>query len=100
MNVCENNDFLRYPMLHCRSHNSAKDVLMLRVPKLLLALILLFASALVSAQKLFDQEVEQPVNSVIQKMRIEEKAGQLTQFSGNSPQTIVMINQVKVGLLI
>src|SRR5437764_450216 len=87
-------------MLHCRSHNSAKDVVMLRSPKLFLALILLFASALVSAQKLSDQEIEQRVNSLLQQMTSEEKAGQLTQFSGNSPQTIEMIKQGKVGSLL
>ena len=73
---------------------------MLRSPKLLLALILLFASALVSAQKLSDQKIEQRVNSLLQQMTSEEKAGQLTQFSGNSPQTIEMIKQGKVGSLL
>src|SRR5437763_2123978 len=87
-------------MLHCRSHNSAKDDLMLRSPKLLLALILLFASPLVPAQKLSDQEIEQRVNSLLQQMTIEEKAGQLAQFAGNSPQTIEMIKQGKVGSLL
>ncbi|PYV62191.1 MAG: hypothetical protein DMG95_10330, partial [Acidobacteria bacterium] len=75
------------------SQFSAKDDLMLRSPKLLLALILLFASPLVSAQKLSDQEIEQRVNSLLQQMTIEEKAGQLAQFAGNSPQTIEMIKQ-------
>jgi len=73
---------------------------MLRFPKLLLALILLFASPLVSAQKLSDQEIEQRVNSLLQQMTVEEKAGQLTQFAGNSPQTIEMIKQGKVGSLL
>src|SRR5438552_7256017 len=87
-------------MLHCRFHNSAKDVVMLRSPKLFLALILLFASAHVSAQKLSDQEIEQRVNSLLQQMTSEEKAGQLTQFAGNSPQNIKMIKQGKVGSLL
>src|SRR5438874_3974143 len=87
-------------MLHCRFHNSAKDDLMLRSPKLFFTLILLFASAHVSAQKLSDQEIEQRVNSLLQQMTSEEKAGQLTQFAGNSPQTIEMIKQGKVGSLL
>ena len=73
---------------------------MLRSPKLFFTLILLFASAHVSAQKLSDQEIEQRVNSLLQQMTSEEKAGQLTQFAGNSPQTIEMIKQGKVGSLL
>src|SRR5947209_18101700 len=73
---------------------------MFRSRKLCLALVLLFASALASAQKLSDQEIEQRVNSLLQQMTLEEKAGQLTQFAGNSPQTIEMIKQGKVGSLL
>src|SRR5438045_1281959 len=73
---------------------------MLRSPKLFFTLILLFASAHVSSQKLSDQEIEQRVNSLLQQMTSEEKAGQLTQFAGNSPQTIEMIKQGKVGSLL
>src|SRR6266704_3017990 len=73
---------------------------MFRSPKLCLALVLLFASALASAQKLSDQEIEQRVNSLLQQMTLEEKAGQLTQFAGNNPQTLDMIKQGKVGSLL
>src|SRR5438552_11964662 len=73
---------------------------MFHSPKLCLALVLLFASALVSAQKLSDQEIEQRVNSLLQQMTLEEKAGQLTQFAGNNPQNIKMIKQGKVGSLL
>src|SRR5437764_2005755 len=87
-------------MLHCRSHNSAKDVVMLRSPKLFLALVVLLVAILAAAQKLSDQEIERRVNFILQQMTIEEKAGQLTQFAGNSPQTIEMIKQGKVGSLL
>src|SRR5437667_11503509 len=73
---------------------------MFHSPKLCLALVLLFASALVSAQKLSDQEIEQRVNSLLQQMTLEEKAGQLTQFAGNNPQTMEMIKQGRVGSLL
>src|SRR5438874_10943383 len=73
---------------------------MFHSPKLCLALVLLFASALVSAQKLSDQQIEQRVNSLVQQMTLEEKAGQLTQFAGNNPQTMEMIKQGKVGSLL
>ena len=73
---------------------------MFRSRKLCLALVLLFASALASAQKLSDQEIEQRVNSLLQQMTLEEKAGQLTQFAGNSPQPLEMIKQGKVGSLL
>src|SRR5438874_7619609 len=73
---------------------------MFHSPKLCLALVLLFASALVSAQKLSDQQIEQRVNSLVQQMTLEEKAGQLTQFTGNTPQTLEMIKQGKVGSLL
>ena len=73
---------------------------MFRSRKLCLALVLLFASALASAQKLSDQEIEQRVNSLLQQMTLEEKAGQLTQFAGNNPQTMEMIKQGRVGSLL
>src|SRR6266699_2504935 len=73
---------------------------MFRSPKLCLTLVLLFASALASAQKLSDQQIESRVNSLLQQMTLEEKAGQLTQFAGNNPQTMEMIKQGKVGSLL
>src|SRR6266699_3548822 len=73
---------------------------MFRSPKLCLALVLLFASALASAQKLSDQQIESRVNSLLQQMTLEEKAGQLTQFAGNNSQTMEMIKQGKVGSLL
>src|SRR5437762_5327828 len=73
---------------------------MLRSLELRLAVILLLASSFAAAQKLSDQEIDRRVDSLLQQMTLEEKAGQLTQFSGNSPQTIEMIKQGKVGSLL
>jgi beta-glucosidase len=73
---------------------------MLQSHRLRLALVLLLASGVAAAQKLSDQEIESRVNSLLQQMTTEEKAGQLTQFAGNSPQTMEMIKQGKVGSLL
>jgi beta-glucosidase len=69
--------------------------------RLLLVFILLFASSIVAqSQQLSDQEIETRVDALLQKMTLEEKAGQLTQFSGNSPETTDLIKQGKVGSLL
>src|SRR6266496_6330297 len=73
---------------------------MLRSLELRLALVLQLASSFAAAQKLSDQEVDRRVDSLLQQMTLEEKAGQLTQFAGNNPQTLDMIKQGKVGSLL
>ena len=74
---------------------------MLRSRRLSLALILVFACPLiVSPQQLSDSEIERRVDALLQQMTMEEKAGQLTQMSGNSPQTLDMVRQGKVGSLL
>ena len=73
---------------------------MLRSLELRLAVILLLASSFAAAQKLSDQEIDRRVDSLLQQMTLEEKAGQLTQFAGNNPQTMEMIKQGKVGSLL
>jgi beta-glucosidase len=73
---------------------------MLRSLELRFALVVLLVSSLAAAQKLSDQEIESRVNSLLQQMTLEEKAGQLTQLAGNTPQTLDMIKQGKVGSLL
>jgi beta-glucosidase len=69
--------------------------------RLILIFILLFTSSIAArSQQLSDQEIESRVNALLQKMTLEEKAGQLTQFSGNSPETIDLVKQGKVGSLL
>src|SRR5450432_963060 len=69
--------------------------------RLILVPVLLFASSVVAqAQQLSDQEIESRANALLQKMTLEEKAGQLTQFSGNSPENLDLIKQGKVGSLL
>src|SRR5215467_2243614 len=65
-----------------------------------IATALLFASCMCAAQKLSDSEVEQRVDDLLQKMTLDEKAGQLNQSAGNNPQTMEMIKQGKVGSLL
>jgi beta-glucosidase len=64
------------------------------------ALFLLLACSLAVAQQLSDQEIETKVEAILQQMTIEEKVGQLTQFPDNSPHTMEMIRQGKVGSLL
>src|SRR6266496_4154057 len=73
---------------------------MLRSLELRLALVLQLASSFAAAQKLSDQEVDRRVDSLLQQMTLEEKAGQLTQFAGASSHTMEMIKQGKVGSLL
>jgi beta-glucosidase len=73
---------------------------MLRCLQLRLVIIVLLVSSFANAQKLSDQEIESRVNALLQQMTPEEKAGQLTQLAGNSPQTLEMIKQGKVGSLL
>jgi len=66
-----------------------------------IVLVLLFACSVVApAQRFSDQEIEKGVNALVQQMTLEEKAGQLTQFAGTSPQTMDLIKQGKVGSLL
>jgi beta-glucosidase len=74
--------------------------MMFAFPRLRLAAVVLLACGFAAAQKLSDQEIEQRVNDLLQKMTIEEKTGQLTQYAGNNPQTMEKIKQGQVGSLL
>ena len=74
---------------------------MFRRHRLCLALVLAIACPLIAAaQQLSDSGIEQRVNTLLQKMTLEEKAGQLTQMPGNSPQMPEMVKQGKIGSLL
>ena len=47
-----------------------------------------------------DSEIEQRVNALLQKMTLEEKAGQITQIAGMNAHTAEMIKQGKVGSIL
>jgi beta-glucosidase len=66
----------------------------------LVSVLLLAASSLATPQQLSDADIELRVNALLQQMTIEEKAGQLTQMPGKTPQTIEMVKQGKVGSLL
>ncbi len=72
---------------------------MFRSPRLVLCCTLLLVCWLTAAaqQQTSDSDVEQRVNALLQKMTLEEKAGQITQLVGVNPHTIEMIKQGKVG---
>jgi beta-glucosidase len=65
------------------------------------AFILAFTFSLAAtAQQLSDQQIDSKVNSLLQRMSVEEKAGQLTQFAGSDPHTLDRIRQGEVGSLL
>jgi beta-glucosidase len=72
---------------------------MFRSPRLVSCCTLLLVCWLTAAaqQQTSDSDVEQRVNALLQKMTLEEKAGQITQLVGVNPHTIEMIKQGKVG---
>jgi len=69
---------------------------------LLLSGILLLGSSLVGAapQQPSDSDVEQRVNALLQKMTLQEKAGQITQLVGMNAHTAEMIKDGKVGSIL
>jgi len=75
---------------------------MLRSRRLSLSGILLVVCSFAAAaqQRLTDPEIEQRVNALLQKMTLEEKAGQITQLAGMSGQHLEMIKQGKTGSLL
>src|SRR2546430_3000691 len=74
---------------------------MLQSRYLMLSGILLVICSFAAAQQRFtDPEIEQRVNALLQKMTLEEKAGQITQLAGMSGQHLEMIKQGKTGSLL
>jgi beta-glucosidase len=74
---------------------------MLRVRRTVLCCILVLGFSLAPfAQQLSDSEIEQHVNTLLQKMTLEEKAGQITQLAGMNAHTAEMIKRGKVGSIL
>jgi beta-glucosidase len=67
---------------------------------LMFSCILFVGSLTAAAQQLSDSEIEQRVNSLLQRMTLEEKAGQISQPVGINPRTMEMIKAGKVGSLL
>ncbi len=63
--------------------------------------IILVLSVSVSAfsQQQPSDAIEHRVNALLRQMTLEEKVGQLAQFTSNSPQTLDLVRQGKVGSL-
>jgi beta-glucosidase len=62
-------------------------------------ILVLGVSASVFSQQPPSDAVEHRVNALLQQMTLEEKVGQLAQFTSNSPQTLELVRQGKVGSL-
>lgn len=75
---------------------------MLRSHGLILCIILPLICSLSPAEQQSgsDSEIEQRVNALLQKMTLEEKAGQITQVGGMNAHTLEMIKQGKTGSLL
>jgi beta-glucosidase len=73
---------------------------MFRFRRTSIVFVLLIASSCLGFAQQSDQEIESKVNDLLQKMTIEEKAGQLTQFPSADPRTMELIRQGQVGSLL
>jgi len=73
---------------------------MLRLRSFLTFAFICAFSVAAPAQQLSDQQIERRVDSLLQQMTLEEKAGQLNQLVGNDPHTLDMVRQGKVGSLL
>src|SRR5438270_10202446 len=75
---------------------------MFRSRHFVLSCILLLGCCLTPSaqQQPSDPKMEQRVNALLQKMTLEEKAGQITQLAGMSGQHLEMIKQGKTGSLL
>ncbi len=69
-------------------------------PLILVPVVLLTFCGASLAQQLSGTEIDRRVDTLLQKMTLEEKAGQLTQFGEKSPQTMEMIRQGRVGSIL
>jgi beta-glucosidase len=58
------------------------------------------AGCLAPAQQPSDEDIKSRIDALLERMTLEEKAGQLAQFSGNSPQTLDMVREGKAGSLL
>src|SRR5690348_12680195 len=57
-------------------------------------------SCVAVAQQLSDQEIDRKVDALLQQMTLEEKAGQLTQLPGLSPQNLQEVREGRAGSLL
>ncbi|MCK4296038.1 MAG: beta-glucosidase BglX [Candidatus Marinimicrobia bacterium] len=72
---------------------------MIRIRLILIATIIAFviSNYLFGQQDLTNSEIEEKVNLLLSEMTLEEKIGQMVQYSGTSPKYEQMIREEKVG---
>ncbi len=63
-------------------------------------LIVLTTAVGALAQQATSPDLDRKIDDLLQKMTVEEKAGQLTQFAGNTPETLAAVRQGKAGSLL
>ena len=74
---------------------------MLRFGRLVTVLVVwLAAGAVAQVQPRSEQEIDGRIDALLGRMSLEEKAGQLAQFSGVNPQILDMVRQGKAGSLL
>ena len=73
---------------------------MRRSKNLFAVLVLLFSGGSVLSAQMSSAEIERRIDALIARMTVEEKAGQLTQFSGNDPDKLEMVKRGEAGSLL
>ena len=73
---------------------------MIRVRQAACALLLFVLCSCAWGQQKPDPAVERRIDGLLKQMTIEEKAGQLSQFDGDSPQNLDLIKQGQAGSLL
>ena len=73
--------------------------MMIRIRLILIATIIAFviSNYLFGQQNLTNSEIEEKVNLLLSEMTLEEKIGQMAQYSGTSPKYEQMIREGKIG---
>jgi beta-glucosidase len=73
---------------------------MLRLRSFAFLFVILFAAVAALAQQAANPEIERKIDDLLQKMTLEEKAGQLTQFAGNTPENLAAVRKGEAGSLL
>ena len=73
---------------------------MLRLRSLLWISTVLLASVFSFAQQATNADIERKVDDLLQKMTLEEKAGQLTQLAGDAPEALAAVRKGEIGSLL
>jgi beta-glucosidase len=73
---------------------------MLRFRSLTHVSLILLTAAVALAQQATNADIDRKVDDLLQKMTLEEKAGQLTQLAGDTPEALAAVRQGRAGSLL